>query len=569
MTTDTIPASDTRAAVATPVPAGPATVTLATAFALGVAGDVLLRAGPPGLGLGIWVAGILLALEFLSRRHGVEWRLEHWLLVLPALFFAESLAWRDAGPLGALNLMSAALAMAVLSLSLAGGGRWTAAEGTLRDYVRACIRSATSAATQVVPLALDASAEDGERRGERRRVSSAVARGLFFALPLLLVFGALLSSADPVFARLLAETIDIDFGTLISHLLLAGVLTWLLGGWLRGTLLAPPHASPAVAPSRFSFGIVETTTVLGTVNLLFLAFVLVQLRYLFGGAAVVQVTPGLSFAEYARRGFFELVFVALLTLPMLLGTHAFLSRERERDVRVWRALAGSTLVLLAVIVASALERMRLYVSVYGLTDDRLYALAFMGWLGIVFALFAGTVLRDRVRRFAIGSLASGWGVLAVLNLANPEALIARVNLSRADAAEKLDSVYLGGLGADALPVILPRLSSLPESQRCAIARSVLYRYVDEAEGDWRSWNRSRSRARRLATEHLGELRAADRACARRIQEARAAHRPAEAMTADETPAGVAPATTTSASGSTTVTRTSDGDAGGATARPRD
>ena len=498
-------------------PAGPATATLATAFALGVAGDLLLRQGPNGLGLGIWVAGILLALELLSRRHGVQWRLEHWLLAMPALFFAESLAWRDAEFLGVLNVFAAALALAVLSLSLAASDRWSAAEARLRDYIFACFASATNAAGQVVPLALDAAAEEAERHRGRPRAASAVVRGLLFALPLLLVFGSLLTSADPVFARLVAETIAIDFGTLISHLVLAGALTWILGGWLRGTLLAPPPARLATLSDLrgFSLGVVETTVVLGTVNLLFLAFVLVQLRYLFGGAELVQVTPGLSFADYARRGFFELVFVALLVLPMLLATHAFLRRDRERDVRIWRAMAGATLLLLAVIVGSALERMRLYVSAYGLTEDRLYALAFIGWLGIVFALFAATVLRDRVRRFAIGSLASGWGVLAILNLANPEALIARVNLSRADARERLDSVYLGNLGADALPVILPRFAALPEGQRCTIAWSVLRRHVDTPETDWRAWNRSRARARRLAAGQVAELRQTQRACMRR------------------------------------------------------
>ena len=555
-------------AASAPVPAGPATVTLATAFALGVAGDVLLRAGPPGLGLGLWVAGILLALELLSRRHGIDWRLEHWLLALPALFFAESLAWRAADTLGVLNLMATAVAIAVLSLSLASGERWSAADARIADYLHACVHAARIAATHVLPLAVDASAEDGERQGERRRTSSAVARGLFFALPLLLVFGALLSSADPVFARLLAETIAIDFGTVISHLLLAGVLTWGLGGWLRGTLLVPAPAPRAVAPgaTRFSVGIVETTTVLGAVNLLFLAFVLVQLRYLFGGGALVQVTPGLSYADYARRGFFELVFVALLTLPMLLGTHAFLQRERERDARTWRLLAGVTLALLAVIVASALQRMRLYVSAYGLTDDRLYALAFMGWLGVVFALFAATVLRDRVRRFAIGTLASGWGVLVLLNFANPDALIARVNLSRADAAEKLDGVYLGALGADALPVILPRLTSLPEDRQCAIAQAVLRRFVDEPEGDWRSWNRSRARARRLASTHLAALRAADRGCARRRLEARAAQRQVEHSPARPPADAVTPPGASATSDVTTARPTG---AGEAAPRPRD
>lgn len=512
MTTDALrtvpgahPAAIPARASATPV--------LATAALLGVAGDLLLRAEAPGLGLGVWLAMVVLALELLTRREGIEWTLEQRLLVVPVLFFGEAVAWREAELLTVLDLLSAAIALAVLSLSLAAAGSWSAAGGRLRDYLFACVNAAANAVTGTVALALDALGERRERPARHAaHPAAAIGRGLLLAAPLLLVFGLLLGSADPVFARIATDIVDIDFPTLISHLALTGVLAWGTGGWLRGTLLVRPSERWTASGSVLSLGIVEIATVLGAVNLLFLSFVLVQLRYLFGGAELVQATAGLSFAEYARRGFFELVFVALLVLPMLLTSHAVLRRDRARDLRVWRVMAATTLVLLAVIVGSALERMRLYVSAYALSEDRLYALAFMGWLVIVFALFAATVLRDRVRGFGIGALASGWGVLAALNLANPDALVARVNLSRGDADRRLDGAYLGRLSADALPVIMPRFATLPVHQRCAIAETVLKRHVDAPAGDWRSWNRSRARARAIAGRHVGALRATREAC---------------------------------------------------------
>jgi hypothetical protein len=512
MTTDALRAVPGAPAAATPV-RGTATPVLATAVLLGVAGDFLLRAEAPGLGLGVWLATIVLALEMLARREGIDWTVEQRLLVVPVLFFGEAVAWREAELLTVLDLLSAAIALAVLSLSLAAAGSWSAVEGRLRDYIFACVNAAANAATGTVALALDAIGERRERPARRAATpAAAVARGLLLAAPLLLVFGLLLGSADPVFARIATDIVDIDFPTLISHLVLAGALAWVTGGWLRGTLLVRPSERWTAATSGVSLGIVEIATVLGAVNLLFLAFVLVQLRYLFGGAELVQATAGLSFAEYARRGFFELVFVALLVLPMLLTSHAVLRRDRPRDQRAWRVMATATLVLLAVIVGSALERMRLYVSAYALSEDRLYALAFMGWLVIVFALFAATVLRDRVRGFGIGALASGWAMLGALNLANPDALVARVNLSRGDADRRLDGAYLGRLSADALPVIMPRFATLPVHQRCAIAETVLRRHVDAPVGDWRSWNRSRARARAIAASHVGALRDTRQAC---------------------------------------------------------
>src|SRR5207247_1416024 len=118
-------------------------------------------------------------------------------------------------------------------------------------------------------------------------------------------------------------------------------------------------------------------------NALFLAFVVVQAPYLFGGAALVVGRAGLTVAQYARRGFFELVTVAALVLPVLLLIHHLLRREQPVHERVFRLLAGTLVSLLYVVVASAVQRMLLYQHLFGLTELRLYTTAFMGWLAAV------------------------------------------------------------------------------------------------------------------------------------------------------------------------------------------
>jgi hypothetical protein len=261
------------------------------------------------------------------------------------------------------------------------------------------------------------------------------------------------------------------------------------------------------APRRFALGAVEVGTALGLLDLLFASFVLVQIRYFFGGAAHVGATTGLTYSEYARRGFFELVWVAALALPLLLAAHSLLRRDAA-TVRLFRALAGAQIALLFVIMASAVARMRLYQSEYGLTELRLYTTAFMLWLGLVFVWFAGVVLwRERRERFACGALVSAALVVGALHLLNPDAYIVRANAAHARRGRAFDAEYARALSADAVPAVLAALPSLPREARCALASDLLSRWPADARVDWRTWNVARARARKLVGARRASLEA--------------------------------------------------------------
>ena len=268
--------------------------------------------------------------------------------------------------------------------------------------------------------------------------------------------------------------------------------------------------------------------------LLFASFVAVQLRYFFGGDTLVQATAGLSYAEYARRGFFELVVVSALVLPVLLAANALLRRETSRAERVYRVLASTLLVLLGVIMYSAFARMRLYQSAYGSSTDRLYATVFIVWLAAVFAWFAATVLRGRGRYFVAGTVVSGWATLLALNIADPAGLVARANIARAGRGTELDVSYTESLGADAAPALARYLVRQPLAPpadwalpldsaavrerflaahdrdgfttRCRAARRLLERWGPGAAHDWRSGTLGRAAARRAVAAHEPALR---------------------------------------------------------------
>lgn len=255
-----------------------------------------------------------------------------------------------------------------------------------------------------------------------------------------------------------------------------------------------------ILPPAFTLGTVEVGVILGLINLLFLSFVIVQVPYLFGGMELVQNTPDFKLAEYARRGFGELVAVSALVLPILLVSHWLVRKENALTERLFRILAGVQIALLFVIMASAIQRLVLLTGDlgYGLTTIRLYPMIFMMWLAVVFVWFSLTVLRGARKHFAWGALWSAFLILGATHVLNPDEFIVKTNIALAEQGREFDADYNSNLSDDALPVLLHSFESLTAADQQTAIRRIATRYCKmRDEGDLRSWNLSRSRAAKM------------------------------------------------------------------------
>jgi hypothetical protein len=436
-----------------------------------VLGDFLLRETPWGLNWALWALALVAVGWALGARRP---------LLAPAALFSALLAWRAAPQLAAVNLLAAGTALALATAPLRAGIASYAAAG-VRLFANVGAGGALVPTEEIDWSELPRSRWSGH--------AGAAARGFAIAVPLVFVFGGLFVAADAVFENLVRDTFDV--GDPVRHVTVFAIWAWLACGFLRYALRTQ---EPVAAETRHRLGRVEVAVILGSLNLLFLAFVLIQLRYLFGGQAHVVETTGLTYAQYARRGFFELVTVTTLVVPLILAVDALVY---VRARRLYRVLALALLALLAVVMASALERMRLYTSEYGLTELRLYVTAFMAWLGLALTWSLLSLFRDRRSLFMPGAAAAGFAVVLALNVLNPDALIARTNLDRyLERGKPLDVGYLGDLSADAAPAIASRLDRLPNDERRVYLERRLERFA--ADADWRTWNWSRWRARNYA-----------------------------------------------------------------------
>ncbi len=332
----------------------------------------------------------------------------------------------------------------------------------------------------------------GARSGFRAAATAGV------SVVLLLMFGALFASADRTFAELIQRvTPRFDGLTVFRWVFVFLLAAYVLGGaaYLRA---AAPRLSGLDGGRRRRVHRLEWAVPLGLLVLLFATFVAVQLTVLFGGSRRVLGTAGLTYAQYARSGFWQLLVVTGLSLAVLAAAARWAPRDSAGDRTLIRAVLGALAVLTLVIVASAVQRMDLYADTYGLTRLRILVELCELWLGVVFVLVL--IAGIRLRAAWLPQVAAALAVLALLGLAaaNPDGLIAERNIARYRQTDRIDVDYLSGLSADAVPALM----SLPEPDRdCALA--TIYRDLNPDPDDWRSFSYGRAHAQELLSAEPG------------------------------------------------------------------
>jgi hypothetical protein len=389
-----------------------------------------------------------------------------WMVLAFALIAIGAL--RAAGWLWALCVPTAFLCGAFAL----GGGR------TLTSLFRAAA-SVPVAAVRALPWTARSVAGSG---AAAVRASAAVGA----AVLLLIVFGALLSSADPAFAEIIGTmTPTVDAGSITRWVVTADLFA---AGTLGACFLAarPPRYDREGDAPRPRLRRIEWAVPIGALILLFAAFVAVQATVGFGGGDHVLRTAGLTYAEYARQGFWQLLAVTALTLVVVAVAARFAGRETAAD-RAWvRVLLGALAALTLVIVASALSRMWAYEQAYGLTRLRLLVAVCEGWLGLVYVLILASGVRLRGAWIPRVSAQAAAAALIGLAIANPDGLIARENIDRYASTHTIDLAYLATLSDDAVPQ-LQRLTG--DEKDCVLLSISGHRPEDR----WTAWNYGRAR----------------------------------------------------------------------------
>lgn len=270
-----------------------------------------------------------------------------------------------------------------------------------------------------------------------------IVMGCLIAIPCVVILGAILASADVVFRNMLIHfsfEVKMPFNVVTITLMIAfGLFSSYCGMhyFLKHQSMREQKASmkrPSTIAITFSSMILA----------LYVVFCAIQVIYLFAGLG--ELPEGMTNAEYARQGFFQLLFVAFLNLIFV-----FVIKYLFEDHKVLNWILLGICACTYVMCASSCYRMLLYIQAYHLTVLRLLVLFALAFIGV---FFAGVIIwlfkyKFPIYQFGLCVMIGAW---LILSFSHIDYLVARYdyNYCKDDDATLR---YITTLSTDAAPVL--------------------------------------------------------------------------------------------------------------------
>jgi len=477
---------------------------------LGWSFDFLFWKKPLGINFAVFVTLCIGTGILLLRWDGLRLSLRAGLLLIPLALLAAMTFIRLEPMTVFLSISMALFLMGIFALTYLNG-EWI--RYSLLDYIFGYLRLSGSMIARPIGFVSENRhlASEQSSAGEKRSARVwPIVRGIVIALPVIAIFASLLSSADPIFAGQLEKYIDLFKIDNLPEYIFRMVYILIFAYALAGTFLHAAQKSDERLEEKTwvspFLGFTESTIVLGSVVILFVAFVIVQFQYFFGGQANISI-EGYTYSEYARKGFGELVTVAFFSLLLFLGLGAITRRETETQRRTFSILGVGLVGLLIVMLIAAFRRLVLYEAAYGFSQLRTYTHVFMIWLGLLLVAVVVLEVLRRERAVGLSMILAVLGFIISLNVLNVDAFIVRQNLEReirsttdkafAQGRADLDAQYFVNLSDDAIPPLVDAFhsKSVPASVKEKIGAALACKLHDRAqtarEVPWQGFHFSR------------------------------------------------------------------------------
>ncbi len=463
----------------------------------------------PGISVTLWIFVVLAAGVALNGSEGKKPSLWNVSLIALALGVSIVPAVRSDPLTIFMSLVICFISLCLLSFSYEKA-YWLFYR--IQDHVRSLLQLIGAVFTR--PLGLNKPANPDPKppvnpKQKTSHVLLSILRGVLIAIPVLGVLAALLASADPDFSQWLIAIFNLQqFPETLVRLIVITIVAYLLtGAYLHSAFpkkgeLKSDDSQVIVKPF---VGWIESGIVLLLVNILFVAFVVLQLRYLFGS----QAGSGFTYSEYARRGFFELVAVAIISLLLYLLAGTVTRREAKHQKIAFTVLACLLIALVLVILVSSWQRLAQYEQAYGFSRLRVYTHVFIIWLAVLLVAAFVVELSQRQRWMGACLLVCVLGFGVTLASLNVDGFIVRQNLARLQAGFRFDTQYLSTLSNNAVPEIIEAFqdTSHDSATRTGLGTNLACRLtvLDQEQRPWQSFQLGESKAYHLLDQMRTEL----------------------------------------------------------------
>ncbi|MBK9926120.1 MAG: DUF4173 domain-containing protein [Anaerolineales bacterium] len=440
----------------------------------------------------------------LSRRSG--------LLLLPIAFFAAVTFIRQEPMTVFLSVAMTIFLLGIFALTFING-EWM--KYGLLDYLFGFLRLFGSMLARPIGFTAEVRREQPSTASDKRPSPIwPVVRGVVIALPVIAIFASLLSAADPIFAKRFGDFIKLFNIDNLPEYIFRFVYILVFAYALAGVFLhAAQKSGEAMEEKNFIspfLGFTESTIVLGSVVVLFVAFVAIQFQYFFGGQANIHI-DGYTYSEYARKGFGELVAVAFFSLLLLLGLGAITRRETDAQRRTFTSLGVALVGLVLVMLVSAFQRLALYEYAYGFSRLRTYTHVFVIWLALLLVAVVILEALRRERSIGLTMVLASLGFVVSLSLLNVDGFIVKQNVQREQRENTantssllerpdLDAQYFLDLSDDAVPTMVAAFTdtSLPYDVREKLGAALTCKRYERKQGNqvypWQAFHLSRYQA---------------------------------------------------------------------------
>jgi hypothetical protein len=369
---------------------------------------------------------------------------------------------------------------------------------------------------------------------DRSRQLWKVLVGIAISLPILLIVSSLLASADTMFDRLLSLIPEMAGNFKLGESVFRAI--WIIGvataifAYIWGLLIPlerkvykreewmrPPQSQPisqlegvsdsapaidatirsgpplGAAPKKIRMDATITTTILLLLNAVYVLFAIVQFSYFFGGG-IATLPVEMTYADYARRGFAELVVVTVINFTVLMATLHGTDRTSRSMDRFLRMLLAVLIGCTGVMLCSAFMRMAMYEAAYGFSETRLLVDVFILFLSVLFVIALVKLWDDRLKLmkpYAIIALTA----YVIVNYMQVDSIVASNNVERYELTGNIDTSYLGTLSFEAVPYLIELKRNHPQLDGADEALQMMKRRLPlPGSTSWVSFNLAEWRA---------------------------------------------------------------------------